>query len=541
MSFVLRIFLAVLSALLLSLAFSSYNLDFLAWVGLVPLFFALQGQGAKEACRLSYLCGLIFFLSSMYWLVYVTPSGWILLSLYQALYFGIFGLLCSKLFTIHHSLFTSYFSIPAFWCLLEYLRSHIFGGIGWNLLAYSQYKNTPLIQIADITGAYGVSFFIVLVNLAIFLVIKMAIRCQKTHKRLFAKADLPFKEEIKINPLFQTLAVMILVACVLGYGHSRICNTVIAKSMATRQPQHGTSLKISVIQGNIPQTQKWDPDKKYPIMKRYSRLTLEAAKDEPDLIIWPETSVPGYAHKEKDVGLWLSSLAKKAEASLLVGAPASAGEEYDYNSAILFSKKGEFLKQYNKLHLVMFGEYIPFEKHHPQLRKYLPLTGNFTPGNDYTIFQLPAPSSQLPTKFGVLICFEDIFPGLVRRFVKEGADFMVNITNDAWFGKTAAAYQHAANSVFRAVENRRPFIRSANTGLSCFIDSLGRVYARVSDGGSDLFIEGYKSNTIKLYNRQLSFYTKYGDIFILLCLFITTLFIIDYISRRRYNKKLRRV
>ena len=514
---VYRIFLILVSSVLLALSFSTLNLSWLAFVGLVPLFFAIHGQSPKQAFFIFGLCGFLFFLLSMYWLIYVTPTGWILLSLYQAIYFGLFGLFFRCVITNYELRITNYFFIPSAWCLLEYLRSHIGGGIGWNLLGYSQYQNIPLIQIADITGVYGVSFLIVLLNLTVFFGIKMAIKCQKTHQCLFARSTLPFKEEIRINPLFQTLVVFLILVIVLGYGYSR------PRTLPAEE------LKVSVIQGNIPQLQKWDPGHEDYIIRKYEELTLKAAKDRPELIIWPETSAPGYLDENKALLQRIQRLTRMTRTFLLVGA----------NSAILFSKRGELLQQYNKLHLVLFGEYVPFEKYLPFLRRLLPLTGNFIPGSEYTIFSLRTTNYELQTKFATLICFEDIFPGMVRRFVREGADFMVNITNDAWFGRSAAPYQHAANSVFRAVENRRPFVRSANTGLSCFIDSTGRIYGKVSSKGEDLLIEGHRTAIVRIRpDSPLTFYTKFGDIFILFCFLLTVLFLIDYLRRQRYNKNL---
>jgi len=526
--------LIFLSALLLSLSFSTFNLSFLAWIGLIPLFFAIE-INKEEAPKtdkwifgISYLCGFLFFLFSMYWLVYVTPAGWILLSLYQAIYFGIFGLLCSHILKTYNLQPATYISIPSIWCLLEYLRSHIAGGIGWNLLAYSQYKNTPFIQIADITGAYGVSFLIVMVNFGIFAVIRMAIKCQKKEKAMFVKSNLPFSKEIRINPLFQTLAVFFAIIAVLVYGSNRI------ESLERNGASLSERIKISIIQGNIEQLHKWDKLYKTEIMEKYRKLTLEAAKDRPDLIIWPETSLPGYPDKDKSIKDYIENLVKQIKIPLLAGAPIVATKDGidigDYNSALIFSKRGRLLEQYNKLHLVIFGEFIPFERYLPWLRGFFPLTGKFVSGDEYTLFKQQ-------TKFGVLICFEDIFPDLVRKFITSGASLMVNITNDAWFGKTAAAYQHAGNSVFRAVENRRPFIRSANTGLSCFIDEAGRIYDTVVSDGRELFIAGYTTNTVKIdANGALTFYTRFGNIFILLCLLIVGLFLIDYLYGRRYNK-----
>jgi apolipoprotein N-acyltransferase len=231
---------------------------------------------------------------------------------------------------------------------------------------------------------------------------------------------------------------------------------------------------------------------------------------------------------------YIRGLAKNISTPILTGAPTvaviSGKDAGDYNSALLFLKDGKLSAQYNKMHLVAFGEFIPFEKYLSWLRRVFPITGNFISGDEYTIFNLPP-------NFGVLICFEDIFPYISRRFVKDGADFMINITNDAWFGKTCAAYQHAANSVFRAIENRRPFVRSANTGLSCFIDRTGRIYDKINSQGRDLFVQGYKTAAIvNMPSEPFTFYTRFGDIFILFCLLITGFFIIDYLRRGRYNK-----
>jgi len=529
--------LSIISAIPLSLSFSTYNLSFLAWVGLVPLFFSIHGKDFRQTFLASYLYGLTFFLFSMYWLIHVTILGWIILSLYQALYFAIFGIILNRLFfsvnhtpatnptkvngptshVPHSTPYVTYLIVPCLWSILEYLRSHIMGGLGWNLLGYSQYKNIPIIQIADITGAYGVSFLIVLVNLTVFLGIKMAIKRQKAHK-----------------PLFQTFIVVLIVVTVLCYGHKRI------KDLSSSTGDVGRKLKVSVVQGNIPQLQKWDRYYTEVILHRYERLTYEAAKDDPDLIIWPETAIPGYPNINEVLSMRIQTLTRNTHTYLLAGAPTA--REYDrdlpgyYNTALLFSKEGRLLQQYKKLHLVAFGEFIPFESHIPWLRKFLPLTGAFISGNEYTLFKLSTLNPQLSTNFGVLICFEDIFSDMVRRFVKDGADFMVNMTNDAWFGRSSAAYQHAANSVFRAIENRRPFVRSANTGLSCFIDRLGVIYAKVSYIGRDLNIDGNKTDMIALgADPVLTFYTRFGDIFILGCSLILGVFLIDYLRRRGYN------
>jgi len=539
--------LIVLSAILLSSAFSSFNLEFLTWFAFVPLFFALEGENRLKAVYpridelawgflIAYFCGFLFFIFSMYWLIYVTVAGWIALSLYQALYFGIFGLTFAYfLRTTNYELrTTNYLTLPSLWALLEYIRSHLAGGIGWNLLGYSQYKNLPLIQIADITGVWGVSFLIVLMNVAIYSVIKMAIKCYGKDPKFKIRGNASFKEELRINPVIQIFFVLALFIGVLAYGYlviaSEVHETDKAKPLASvrdfalrKRETKQYYMKISVVQGDIPQRVKWDAEFKDEIMNRYEDLTKQALKDRPQLIIWPETAVPGYLNYEKELMQWISRLVKKAKIPLLAGTPmiSESDSGKNYNSAVLFSNRGIIAGRYDKLHLVAFGEFVPFEKQFPFLRKLLPITGNFIPGSGYTVFKLTTYNLQPTTNFSVLICFEDIFPGLVREFVKRGADFMVNITNDAWFGKTCAAYQHTACSVFRAVENRRPFIRSTNTGLSCFIDKTGKIYDKVSKDNSDLFIHGVKTASIKIdRDKTLTFYAKYCDLFILGCVIV---------------------
>ena len=536
-----KIILSVLSAIFLSISFQSYNLSFFIWFGLIPLFFALEGLSSKEAFKISFLCGFFFFILSMYWLIYVTATGWIVLSLYQALYFGLFGLffVFSKRYTLSAPRFYSgqakrYILIPALWCILEYLRSRIGGGIGWNLLAYSQYKNLPIIQISDLTGAYGVSFLIVLVNFTIYNAIKMAIGCCKKDKKFFVRSHLSFREELRVNPLLQTVSVLLIITGALFYGYSKI-------DAFNKDTLKEAKLKVSIIQGNIEQTHKWDNRYKDNILKIYESLTKEALKEKPDLIIWPETSLPGYFNIDRSLSDYMKKLTAIIKRPILVGSPTTAiidnKDLGDYNSALLFSRKGKLIEQYNKLHLVLLGEFVPFGKYFPWLRKLLPITGNFIPGDEHTVFKLRTMNNELQTTFGTLICFEDIFPNLSRRFVKNGAEFMVNITNDAWFKESSAPYQHGANSVFRAVENRRGFIRCANTGLSCFIDKTGKIYNRVRSNSKDIFIQGYLTDYIAVdKTKTYTFYTRYGDIFIFSCMFMVCLFMIDYIRKYRYNK-----
>jgi len=474
----------ILSGLLLVFSFPNFNLSFLAYIGFIPLFLAIENgaqsnvnpgffgrnterplpicdlktvvlrprmcKSLKKIFFIFCAAGFIFYLGGLYWLYHVTVIGMIIACLYLAVYFGIFGIAISRFGIL---------SAPVVWVILEYIQANVsVMGFGWLSLGYSQYKNLPLVQIADFSGVYGVSFMIMMVNVAIY--------------RIFKKS---FREII--------IAVLVLIA-VFGYGMMRI-----------NEGGYGNDVKISVIQGNIAQELKWDPQAQDMIIEKYTALTKMAALESVDLIVWPETSFPGFFETDKDMTEKVLTLAKEVKTSLLIGVNTEKDERY-FNSAAFISPEGSMIDKYDKIHLVPFGEYVPFSNKFPALHKLvLGELGEFTPGNKFTIFTLhPLPSAQV--SFAALVCFEDIFPEISRKFVNSGAKFLVVITNDAWYGRSGAAYQHAACSVFRAIENRVPVVRCANTGYSCFIDSKGKIYDSVEEKNSHLFITGYKTAVI---------------------------------------------
>lgn len=466
--------------MLLRLSFPNYNIWLLAYISFLPLFFALRNATKKEAFLLSLLFGLIFFGITIFWMHHVSMLGYILLILVLSIFFAIFGIFAAT--SIHHSLSAVIF-IPACWIVLEYLRSHLLTGFGWALLGHSQYLNLPVIQIADIIGAYGVSFLIMMVNVCLYMIL------QRDHKR----------------GILALLLTILVVSHTLGYGYLKL----------NEKESSFEKLKISIIQGNIPQVMKWDEKYKDAIFNIYSTLTMDAAKDKPELIIWPETALPGFM-EERTLSSRTRRLAKSARANLLVGAPSlGQQDETVFNSAFLISKDGRIVGRYDKLHLVPFGEYIPFAEHLDFLRDVVdkPI-GDFSAGKSATLFEL-----RNGLRFGVLICFEDIFSDLVGDFMKGSPNFMVNITNDAWFMKTSAPYQHAQSSVFRAVENRVPVVRAANTGLSCFIDKHGRITDTVKLGKDEIFVPGYKTKNITI-SKGGSLYSTYGDLFVLFCIML---------------------
>lgn len=506
---VVRLSLSVLAALLLILSFPPFNIWIFAWMAFIPLLFAIEGQKPLRAFLLSYLTGYLFFIGTIYWLIHVTLPGMFAIAAYLAIYFGLFGVIVSysQLPTPNYKLFF----IPAAWVALEWIRAHALTGFGWNLLGYSQSFNLPVIQISDISGVYGVSFLVVMFNTAVYLTIK----------------NLRKKKDVGI-PL---IIVSFFIFLVLGYGYFRLNNIFT-----------GEKIRIAVIQGNIPQNEKWDPDFSDMIMAKYLKLTKEAAKGKCDLIVWPETSVPGFIENEKDMLDKVKYLVSDVNTPVLVGAPryedTKKGTLY-YNSAYLFSKDGRIAGRYDKVHLVPFGEYVPLKNVFAFVERFSrrPI-GDFTAGKDYTVFRFFLGRSandkdarwqfMKKVSFSCLICFEDIFSPLAREFVKRKANFLINMTNDAWFGRSGASYQHAQASIFRAVENRINMIRAANTGLSCFIDQKGRVTARVSDGKNDQFVDGFSVHDIVL-SRTKTIYSVYGDVFAYICLLFTILTILRII------------
>jgi len=501
------ILLSFLSGILFALSFPNFDLEFLAWFALVPLFYSFDGKGLYQSFKLGFLTGIISFLGILYWIIVAVHtygnvplilSGLILLLLviYLSLYMGIFTFLCrlaqirlgSKLIMLS----------PFLWVSLEYLRSFLLTGFPWTNLSYSQYLNLPFIQMADITGSYGLSFVIVLVNATLFLVL------HQWPKKTF--------------PLREVAITVIVLLGFLIYGYAKMKHV-------DREAAQTPPLKVGLVQGNIDQSIKWEESFQRETLKIYERLSSKVAKEKPELIIWPETATPFFFQDEKEYQPIVLGIPKKMGAFLLFGTPfykVERGKVNHYNSAFLASPSGELTGRYDKIHLVPFGEYIPLQK----LLFFIESSigegiGNFEPGKEIFNFSLPH------GKFGLLICFEIIFPDLCRRFVKSGANFLVTITNDAWFGRTSAPYQHFSIATFRAVENRVFIARAANTGISGLIDPKGKIVQR-----GDIFTEEAMNGTIRLMKGK-SFYTLYGDVFAWICSGFSIILLGSALLRRR--------
>ncbi len=511
-----HLILAGFSGAMLTASFPSIGLSWLAWIALIPLMLSLRGQPVKNGFRLGLLTGTVHYLTLMYWLVhtlmtfghlpfYLSVPILFLFAAFLALYPAIFAATFSWIDS-RPVVFLS--AIPAVWVALEYLRSFFLSGFPWEFLGYSQYRQITLIQAADIAGVYAVSFLIVSVNVTGFLLWQYLSQRHSSNamrKRRSAAVG---------------IAVSILLALhMLGYGQWRVdsINTQISKS---------PSAKITIVQGNIDQTVKWDPAFQTSTTEKYIALSKSAKPSNPDLIVWPETSAPFYfLHNAGQTGMVTKGV-RETGTSFLIGSPSFIRRDDKqtdfFNSAFLIDPNGNVAGKYDKVHLVPFGEYVPFQKWFPFIGKIVEEVGDFKSGQKgQTLVWRDFP-------LGIQICYEMIFPELSREMARNRAAFLINMTNDAWYGNTSAPYQHFSMAVFRAVENRRSLIRSANTGISGFIDPAGRILT-----STPLFEEAVITHSMPVLKTE-SFYTRYGDVFALTCMAISMLlFIFFAITRNR--------
>lgn len=479
-----------MSGFLLFLTFPDFDLFPLAWVAMVPLLYFLFDLDGKKVFKAGFYFGVVYFFGTTYWIYHsmnkygsipLIPS--FLLVLLLCLYLSLFPALFAYLYRsfTRRSDMPSLFVAPVLWTTLEFLRSYALTGFPWSSLGYSQYLFLPLIQVADITGVYGISFLIVAVNGAIV----DALLLKRKHK------EKPLASFLPTYGGFALLGLSLVV--VLSYGFYRMY-----------QPRDGHNVKVAVIQGNVEQDKKWDPAYQESVVSTFQQLSVSAAGEAPQLIVWPETSLPFYFGKNKELTERFISFQRQLNSYLLFGSVlfrhSDTASGYT-NSALLLDKNGIITYSYDKIHLVPFGEYIPLKRVLFFLETLGAGVGDYIPGESYRKAVTPFGS------FGTLICYEIVFPGLVRKFYAKGGDFIVTITNDAWFGKTFGPYQHFSMAVFRAIENRKPVVRAANTGISGFIDSNGRIL-----GKTELFKRTYMVRDIKT-DTTLSRYTKYGDIF----------------------------
>jgi apolipoprotein N-acyltransferase len=511
---------AIVAGLLLAAAFPKFSLAGFAWICPALMVLAARGKSRADAFRTGYVSGLAFWLASLYWLLLIPATGfpilgWLALSAYCAAFSGAWTWIVSSFpFPISSWRRRLCWTIigAAAWVALELLRGWLFTGFPWSLLGVSQYKLVPLIQIAAVTGVYGVSFLVVWFSLALYSAAEMIYRHPARRHTWQTEIVLPM-----------TVTVLLFVG-----GLFWINQTSRPTASLSEQP---TFLRVASIQPSVPQTLIWSPIEDE---KRFDQLLLTsqtAMTNHPDLLLWPESAVPMF----DGVYRIISDFAKTNHVAIIFNGDDArfgpAATNY-YNAAFIMEPDGQCSGVYHKQKLVIFGEYVPLARWLPFLKWFTPIEGGWTPGDGPVVF------AGKNFTASPLICFEDVFPNTARAAAASGPDFLVNLTNDGWFGDGAEQWQHLANSVFRAVENDLPLVRCCNNGITGWVDEHGRVREifRTADGSE----YGPGTLLMKIPLRPATeksaptFYQRHGNWFAWNCVaFVFAMFI----SRRKKCKE----
>lgn len=491
---------AVASGALLAAAFPPIEWPVLAWVAWIPLVWAVSGGTRRDAVRNGLLAGGVFWGFSLFWITRVTAAGWAVLALYCALY-------TVPLAVYLHGRLARRGPVPAFenlglaagaatvWTGFEYLRAVLFTGFPWNALGVSQYRILPLIQVAEWGGVFLLSWGMVAFNV---LLAAVWLRPAGARRR---------------GPGLEGAVALALVILPAVWGGVRVRTA----------PEPGASVRMALIQPAVPQHEKWTPAFVSGIHARLARLSTEAIRTgAPDLVVWPETALaesPRHPGAARDLLRAITARGVPLLVGVVDGDLGPRGEEIYYNSSLMIGPEAEVLHAYDKQHLVVYGEYVPFGRWLPFLRSLTPFDYDITPGRQPGLFRLGSDG----LLFTVLICFEDVIPGLSREAVRRGARILVNQTNDAWFDGSSGSRQHLAQAVFRCVENRVPMVRCGNSGVSVWIDASGRIGGGnssplpiVDAGGRPA--SGYSVVSVG-WDRtgRRTFYTRAGDLFGLGC------------------------
>ncbi|MDP8256226.1 MAG: apolipoprotein N-acyltransferase [Candidatus Alcyoniella australis] len=452
-----RYLLTAISALAAAAVFPRLELYHLAWFALIPALAAIPGAGRKQAFWLGFVFNVINKGCCCYWLVYTINYYGEFPLIVALLVFALLLAAMGVLFALPWYLLGRIVNelrvplvvaAPIIWTAYELLISRFLGGFPWTLYGYGLWPDLYACQLADVISVYGLSLCLVLINACLAQVAFWIAR----NRRSF--------------PAVAVIVAVLTVVALYAYGLWRV-------PQIQRAIDGQTELRVGVVQGNIDQFEKRAGDRNQ-ILDKYRALSMQAAVLQPDLIVWPETSVPGYQNRRKRPRPFVVELVKEVGVPMLLGMPSkyvpTRETRVNYNSAYLYSAQGQVLGSYDKNHMVPFGEFVPLK---PWLRVVAPeqagRTLGFSPSGKYNVIK-PAPGP-----LGVIICYEAIYPGHGLRLARMGIDYFVNITNDVWFGDTSAPPQHLRMTAMRAIENRRWIVRAANTGISALIDPLGRI------------------------------------------------------------------
>jgi apolipoprotein N-acyltransferase len=471
--------LAVVSGLLLALSFPTYGHPAIGWIALAPLLLSLHEARPRRAFTLGLTAGIVYFTGTLYWITGVmTVYGGLarpvavlvnaLLIAYLALFPALFALLMRRIMSWAGA--RGLAAAPLVWVAAELGRTYIMGGFPWVLLGYSQTTVLPVAQFASVLGVFGLSGLVAAVSASL------------------AYAGLTRR-------FLPAVATVALVLAVAGWGSMRVARGELTAA--------GDPIRVGLVQGNVDQGIKWDRGEAPAIFQKYISMTRQAIGAGAELIIWPESSTPFTFEEDIQAASQIRRIAKEAQVSVLLG---SDEIERDtplrlYNSAYLVRPDGSSGDVYRKMHLVPFGEYVPLQQLLFFAGPLVEAVSDFTPGEQPVLL----PVNGHPVS--AAICYEIVYPGLVRSFVRGGSQLLTTITNDAWFGRSSAPEQHFEQAAMRAIENGRYLVRSANTGISGIVDPYGRVIER-----TDLFEPAVVVNEVR-FLQGTTIYTTIGDAF----------------------------
>jgi apolipoprotein N-acyltransferase len=503
--------LAATSGLLLALSFPKFGQPALAWVALTPLLVALLRAPVRRAFGLGLVTGVIYFTGTLYWItrvmaVYgglapvVAVALNALLIAYLSLFPAIFAMVISRLSATLGA--RSLIAAPFVWVATELGRTYIMTGFPWVLLGYSQATTLPVAQLASVFGVYGVSALVASVSAALAFAAPRAFMPIGGGRR----------------PGFATyrplLVSLVLVVGTASWGAARI--------RAGALTLHGEPVSVGLIQGNVDQADKWDQRRAADIFREYLDMTRRAIAEGAQVVLWPESSTPFYFEEDRPGAEEVRTIAREAKVPILLGSDQidrSTPQTRYYNSAFLVRPDGSTGGVYRKIHLVPFGEYVPLKRLLFFAAPLVEAVSDFSAGDAAVL--LPLRGHLMSTA----ICYEVVYPDLVRRSAAAGSDLLTTITNDAWFGRTSAPYQHFEQASMRAIENGRYLVRSANTGISGIVDPYGRVLVR-----TEIFTQAVVVGEAR-FVREQTIYARIGDVFAYASA-ILTLAVLVFVRRR---------
>ncbi len=480
-----NLLLAAASALLLVLAFPHFDIASLAPFALAPLLIAVaRARTRREQVLAGWFAGIAYWAGTCYWIHYVLAVhggmaewaawlGFVVFSVYKALHMAVFALVAGLLIGRPWAVV----SVPALWVAIE--RTHGAFGFAWLALGNAGVDMSLLSRLAPYTGVYGISFAFAMMATAVALVVLR-------------------RPRVELAPLAALLLLALL--------------------PQLPQAQRPTEAAV-LVQPNIPETASWTPQWVGEMRNRMLALSVRASLasplEAPRLIVWPEAPLPLYYYQDAAFRTEVNGLARRSGSYLLLNVTPYTASGAPLNSALLISPEGQPLGRYDKMNLVVFGEYVPRLFRSLVEKVSSEAGGDFAPGEHQVV--LPAGSHRI----GAFICYESVFPDFVRRFANSGADLLVNISNDGWYGRTAARDQHLKIVRMRAVENRRWILRATNDGITATIDPAGRVYRNLPSYEDAAARTGYS------YVQDVTFYSRHGDWFVWVCAALAAVALVD--------------